>query len=264
MSGSPYVGTASPREESARRAAALAYGQDRVNPDVFTPERINRFWDEEFRTRLHSDKDAVVLVDGPPGSGKSTQVIDRCRRLDPTFTPKTLPRRVAFHPADVALLYRSTPRYGAAWIDEAGSAGLLATDTFSQDQKNLVELINLIRARNVVLFIIIPDPGDLAKAFRARRADYRISCEEIPVGGTGAAWVARRVRGRKYFLDDGRWLGFSDEKVMNPVAWPDYRSSRDPTLAAFWAAYWPLKLAFMDRRVNTLHTRMQERRAKGE
>jgi hypothetical protein len=263
-SGRVYVGHATERERFDRRVEGIIYGERRVPREVVTPERIRRFWWDEIRDRLRQDKDAVIVVWGPPGSGKSTMTMDALRHVDPTFTPNTLAERVAMAPEQVPSLYRHAPRYGAAWIDEGGSAGLLATDTFNADQKKLVELINIIRGKNVALFICLPDPGDLAKSFRARRADYRIECEEIAPGGTGRAWVGRRVRQRKFFLDDGRWLGFSDDETFNPITWPDYRTSTDPTARAFWDAYAPLKATFMDGKVEDIERSMNRNKERRE
>jgi len=264
MSGpSAYAGTASPTEERHRRAEAIGYGRDRTAFDVHTTDTIRAYWAAEIRGRLRRDKDAVMLWWGPPGCGKSTGVMDLMRAVDETFTPDVLRQRVAFHAADVPLLY-DTPRYGAAWIDEGGSAGLLATDTRTGDQRDLVELVNIIRAKNVFLNVVIPDPGDLAKSFRARRADYRVECEELVEGMPAVAHVARRVRVRRFFMDDGRWLGFSDDPRANPYSWPEYRDSPDPTRRAFWAAYQPLKMKFLGERTRTLAARMrarEERRA---
>lgn len=252
-----HTPTAEGREGRLRAATAGLYGGTVGTSDVMTPDAVRDFWRDEFRTRLRSDQDCVVLDWGEPGSGKSTAAIDLCRLVDDTFTPETLPDRVAFRPAHVARLYEATPRYGAAWVDEAGAAGLLSTDTHTADQADLVELINLIRAKNILLVVIMPDPSDLAKSFRARRADYRIECEPIPNRGT--AHIGRRAKGRKFFRDDDRWLGFMDDTVADPYAFTEYQDSPDASLRAYWAAYEPLKYEFLGRRVTEIREDMERR-----
>lgn len=262
MSESIYVGRAHEAEERHRRAESALYDLERIQADVWPSDRIKGFWVDELRARVRRDKDAVVLVWGEPGSGKSTCVMDMARRVDPTFTPDTLSDRAAFKPRDVPRIYQTTPQYGAAWIDEAVSSGLLATDTLSGDQKDLVELINVIRAKNVVLFVVVPDPGDLAKSFRARRADYRIECQPLVEGSPAAAFVGRRVRQRKFNLDDGKWLGFRDDPTANPITWNEYRTSSVPIERALWDAYRPLKYGFLDDKATEIGDRMDTRAAR--
>jgi len=258
---SVYVPRASDGEESRRSTEALLYGFDRTKPVVWTDAAVRDYWVAEWRERVRADQDAVILVWGKAGSGKSTCVLDLAWRIDPTFTPQSLEERIAFRPAHVARIYRTTPVYGVGWVDEAVTSGLLSTDTFSKDQKNIVELVNIIRAQNVVLFVVMPDPSELAKSMRARRADYRIDVlagDQVgsphPVGHVG-----RRVYGRKFFLDDGRWLGFSDDSQANPLRWPDYRTSDEPQHRALWDAYYPLKRRYMKTRVASIEEEMTAR-----
>lgn len=264
MSDSLYVPTAAPREEARRRTEAALYGREREVPTVLTDADVRDYWVGEFRERVRADKDCVVLATGPAGSGKSTSVLDLAWRIDPTFTPGTLAERVAFRPEHIPTIYKRTPPYGVAWVDEAVTAGLLATDTFSPDQKDLVQLVNIIRAHNVVLFLVVPYLSDLAKSMRARRADYRIEVTPAEDTETGRpeAHVGRKVRGRQFFLDDGRWLGFHDDDTANPLRWPDYRSSSDARERAFWAAYYPLKLRYLDDAVDAIEARMDAREEK--
>lgn len=259
MTEALYVPTASPRERALRRGEAALYGRSPVDTTVRTAEDIATFWADEFQARVRADQDALVLAWGPGGSGKSTCVMDLARRVDETFTADTLPERYAFRAHHVPTLYQRTPRYGAAVIDEAVSSGLLATDTFTPEQKELVELINIIRAKNVVLFVLLPDPSDLAKAFRARRADYRIEVEKETFDSIPVAHIGRRVRGRKHFLDDGRWLGFMDDPDENPYRWDEYKGSDDAAKRALWDVYYPLKMKYLDERVDSLKRRMEAR-----
>jgi len=249
-----YSGPLGRVDRGVLEAERILYEEAGGGTDVWTPTRVEEFWRAEIRARLRRDKDVVFLTWGGPGSGKSTADLYLMSLIDETFTPATLPDRIAFRPGHVPRLYEKTPRYGCASIDEAVSSGLMATDHFSREQKELVELINLIRAKNVALFIAIPDAGDLAKSFRARRADYRMDIEETPKGPVG--WVGRRVRGRKFFLDDGSWLGFSDDKDANPFTWPNLRENPDMRLRALWDAYRPLKEFYMNQRIGELSQRM--------
>lgn len=264
MKGSLYIPTATKRETSLRSIRDVLYGRERDETVVWTRASIRDYWVREWREKVRRDQDALVLAWGPAGSGKSTCVMDLARGVDPTFTSDTLASHYAFRPEHVPRLYTDVPRYGAGIIDEAVSSGLMATDTFTQDQKDLVELINLIRAKNVVLFILLPDPSDLAKAFRARRADYRIEVERESYDTAPIAHIGRRVRGRKYYLDDGRWLGFMDDSDANPFTWSEYRESSDVQERALWDTYYPLKMRYLDDRVGAIRMRMEERARKRE
>lgn len=243
------VPTASPREERLRHIRATLYDEETPIPTAHSSNELDAAFTDELKARVRDDRDAVVLVWGEAGSGKSTFVLDRARKVDDTFTPATLPQRVAFRAHQVPAVYRATPKFGVAWIDEAASAGLLSTESpFSVRQRSLVELVNIIRADNKILFVVIPSPDDLAKSFRARRADYRVETYIDDAGESGHAWLGRRVRGRHFLLADSRWLGFSDDERGVPLTWPEYRGSSDPVARALWDVYWPLKRAHMDDR----------------
>lgn len=259
MNPQVYVASATVAERRRHARRDALYGARRSSNIVLTNDDILDAWVGEFRARVRADQDACVLNWGPAGSGKSTMGLHLGRHIDPSFNARTLPDRVAFRPEHIPLVYKRTPRYGFAFIDEAASAGLMATDTFSPDQKDLVELVNAIRAKNVVLFVNIPDPSDLAKSFRARRADYRIEVrkeyfDEPPVG-----YLGRRVRERKFRMDDGKWLGFSDEPEANPLRWPEYRTSEVADERRLWEVYYPMKMRYLDDSVDSIETRMKAR-----
>lgn len=255
-----HVPTADPAEEAAREADAVLYDSARPEPDVWTQARIDAYWTEYWRTRARADQDSFVLVWGAPGSGKSTWTLDRVRKLDATLTPETLEDRVAFRPEHVPNIYRRTPRFGAAWIDEAVTSGLLATETFSPEQKRLVKLFATIRAKNITLFAILPSPGDLAKALRARRADFRVEVHrpEDPAGSRYAYVGAVQEGKRQFYLPDGNWLGFIDHPRANPILFHDYATSSDPAERALWNAYAPLKMRYLDETIDELDGEMRE------
>lgn len=260
-----HVARADATEERLRNADAYLYGEEREDPDIWSAAKVDALFVEEIRARVRRDKDAFILVWGDPGSGKSTFVLDHARKIDPTFTPETLPSRVAFYADEVATLYDTTPRYGAAWIDEAGSAGLLSTEPASSfRQRSLVELINIIRAKNVVLFCVIPSPDNLAKSVRVRRADYRVECQPLVEGEPAVAYLGRKVVRRHFFVVDSNWLGFSDDEHGVPLTWPDYRTNPDPTLRAYWDAYRPLKEAFMENRTKGIERGLKALRRREE
>lgn len=260
---------AAPSQHPASRELDRAlYGWSFGTRSLVDPDARLDFWADEFNERLRSGRDVVCLFTGPPGCGKSTAIIHTMRRMDerahehPTeweFTPETMEERVAFKGYQVGEKYQRTPRYGAFFIDEAATADLMATGTHDPNQRDLVEMINIIRALNVALFIAIPDIADLAKSFRARRADYRVEIPDYPVDGINRGYVGQKVRGRKFFLDDGRWLGFSDDEEMNPIEWPEYRNSSDAKARALWDAYEPLKTSNLKATLGQITDRMRAR-----
>ncbi len=266
-----HSGWSAARDEFRRRVVSAMDRRPRAKGDILLPQEIDEFWTQEFHDRLHSDKDVVVMVNGLPGSGKSTAILDRMHKLDvaeygqPTeIVPALLSSHIAFKPWEVPTCYRETPRYSTFSIDEAATTALMATGTFNPDQMDLVELINIVRAKNIALFIAIPDPSDLAKSFRARRADYRMEIPDYPEGNINTYYVGQKVRGRKHFLDDGRWLGFMDEETYNPVQFHDYRTSSDAFERSLFAAYLPLKMANLGQTVDDIEARMREREGKRE
>jgi len=122
---------------------------------------------------------------------------------------------------------------GQAVVYDESVRGLLSTDTFANAQKALTTALTLVRAKNLIMFLCVPDPWLIAKSFRARRATYWIACQERGVG-----LVHVRDDRIKYQQDDK--IGLYKDPVRNPMTW---NSLEGTTL---WTRYYIVKKKRID------------------
>jgi len=149
------------------------------------PEEGFDYWVAWIRKRIVDKWDAVLIVSGPEGCGKSTLALQLAYAIDGTFNLKD---RLCYTASDVIQCFKTVDSGKAAIFDESARA-LLGTDTFSKEQKALVQALMLIREKGLVTILCIPRVEELAKSMRTRRATLWIH-------------VYRRGKGLVHVRDD--------------------------------------------------------------
>lgn len=205
-------------------------------PDVWDELSIRRYWYDQWMDAVSDDYDVSILVDGKSGIGKSALAVTIGMQLDRTFTHKTVLDHIAFT-AEEFLACIEKAKKGQVVIYDEAVRGMLSTDTFAAEQKALVTAFAIIRAKNLIMILLAPEIWQVAKSFRARRAQWWIHVED-----RGIAWVHVRDDSVRYEQDSK--LHIYKDVVHGPLTWDDLKGTR------IWAAYYKLK---MDRVNSYLH-----------
>ncbi len=205
---------------------AHLYGQEPEGDTRPSATEVWAYWLDRFRANIRDDYDNVVLLTGPPGSGKSVLAMRLAMGVDPKgFSPD----RVTYTTEELIAATQGSTRGQVVIYDEAVT-GLLSTDSFSEETKALVRVINVVRAKGVTFFLCIPDIWDIAKAFRARRADFWLACRRRPRG-----FAMMHTRDYRTRYEPTTLLPLWAHKTMNPVQWASLEGTK------LWADYLRLK-----------------------
>ena len=105
---------------------------------------------------ITKDWDAIFLVDGTEGGGKSVLAQQGAAALDPTFSIE----QIAFTPEEFKNAIINAKKYQAVIYDEAYT-GLSSRGTMSDINKTLVSMLAEIRQKNLFVFIVMPTFFDL-------------------------------------------------------------------------------------------------------
>ncbi len=218
-------------------------------PAPMLPEEGFDYWCSYILERCLQDYDACVIFTGETGSGKSTLALQAARTVDPEFNLRT---DLCYTASALKDIYRQRSENPAASrgrvvVFDEGVRGLLAGDQNTDEQKDTVKMLALVRALNVPLFICVPDIWRLAKPVRENRA-----CLWIHVTRRGRALV--HVRRERIQYDKNSDLGFDVATECPWVTW-DRFDDNDP----FWKLYMVVKM----QRLNEYFREKQRSRGKG-
>ena len=110
------------------------------------------------KTIIKKDWDMIFVFDGYEGTGKSVMCMQTAFYCDPTLTID----RITFNPDDFEKAILSAEKYQAIVLDEAYS-GLSSRGAMSSINKKIVQMLTVIREKNLFIFIVLPSFFDLDK-----------------------------------------------------------------------------------------------------
>lgn len=139
--------------------------------------------------------DAVILVDGMEGSGKSTFAAQGATIISTALNvPFTIDHIVADAQSAMEKLEKM-PDNSVLMIDE-GSLVFSSKDTMKKEQRQLINVMQIIRQKNMTLFIVLPQFFELTKYIAVHRSLFL--CHIYADG-------AKKQRGRfAYFSTKGK------------------------------------------------------------
>jgi hypothetical protein len=120
---------------------------------------------ELLKKAVKRDWDAVIVVDGIEGSGKSVIAQQIAKYCDPTFCIE----RIVFTPDDFKNAVISAQKYQAVIFDEARS-GLNVRRAMSSVNNALTDMLAEIRQKNLFIFMVMPTFFDMDKNVACWRA----------------------------------------------------------------------------------------------
>lgn len=107
---------------------------------------------------IREDWDMVFVVDGTEGAGKSVLAQQLAFYADPTLTVE----RIVFNDNDFKKAITAAKPYESIILDEA-YGGLASRSAMSKVNKSIVQMLTVIRAKNLFIFIVLPTFFDLDK-----------------------------------------------------------------------------------------------------
>jgi len=159
---------------------------------------------------VKNDNDAIVVVSGREGSGKSWFTIQCAAYLDPSFNLD----RVVFNPEDFKLRVKNSKKYQCIVYDEA-ITGLRAARWASEINKVLVDMLAQIRQLNLFIFIVIPSFFELGKYVAIHRSQALLMTYKNKLG--------KRGQFSAYSYEKKRYMYVVGKKTYNErVTKPDF------------------------------------------
>jgi hypothetical protein len=113
---------------------------------------------DQLKETIKKDWDMIFVVDGYEGSGKSVMAMQLASYCDETFNLD----RIVFNPDDFKKVIMASEPYQAVIYDEA-YGGLSSKRALSEVNKSIVQMLTVIRQRNLFVFIVLPSFFDLDK-----------------------------------------------------------------------------------------------------
>jgi predicted XRE-type DNA-binding protein len=183
-----------------------------------------------LRERTTIKADAVVIIDGMPGTGKSSLQIELCRRIDPAFTMR---RNIVFDPNPKVIMDKVTkelPAGSAIGLDEIIRAAN-ARKAMTAYNIFLTEYFALNRKDFKVIFLTLPSIMQIDSSLRNYRATFWVHVIERGVAlvfkrsrmpADGDPWgLGEKGSGIKRLIKanhTGRAFDLSTEEIMNTLS----------------------------------------------
>ena len=126
------------------------------------------------------DVDLPVLVTGYPGTGKSTLTMQLATFVDPTFNEERMCQNVSDF---IEQIKKAKPKQAVA-LDESYE-GLNSSEVRREVGRALLNLLNIVRQKNLYLFLIIPNFFDMSKQIAVFRTRWLVHCYDKSFGDIG-------------------------------------------------------------------------------
>jgi len=156
---------------------------------------------KRIRKRMHNDDDALILVTGRTGCGKSTFAIQLAHYIDPNFDIET---GVVYHTDKIIKQLRDRPRYSATIIDEAIRT-TFSREWYSQMNISLIKYFNVSRKGNKTVILTVPNLKSIDSGLRNERAGWWF---HIPEKGEAILFVNDFLpfSGGGFYIDENNKL----------------------------------------------------------
>jgi len=173
------------------------------------------------------DKDAVFLVTGGEGNGKSSLSILMANYLDPDFDAG---EQIVMDHEDLIRTADELSSYQSIVFDE-GIESLLSRNHGKSRNKMMIEWFREVRAKNLFIFVNMPEFKEVEKPIRDDRAHMLVRCVK---------------QGWAHFYNEDRMQDIVVERRGNRVraeySDPIFKAGwKDPSDLDLWPAYQEMK-----------------------
>jgi len=175
------------------------------------------------------DFDYVAIVAGLPGMGKSNLAMTLAKFCDENFNIK----QIAMTASDFIRLTLDLPKGSAIVLDESFSAMNSKVST-SKDFIRIINHLQLIRQRNLFIFLCLPNFFDLGKAISIYRSMHLFVCYGAEFGKRGEFAIFNRDKKRNLYVKGIKYMNYMVET-------PNFRGKFYPQKAIDEKAYDKIK-----------------------
>ncbi len=147
----------------------------------------NLYW---CKHRIIKKKDAVLLLDGEPGIGKSTLAHQVCSHIDPEY-PGEENMRIADSPLKLLRAIRVAKPGYAINVDEAGLAGLSKDDALNKSGLTITKIMEVCRLKSIFFALCVPSIWNMNKYIRLDRIKCLI---HLPLTGSYYVYNEKQIK----------------------------------------------------------------------
>lgn len=127
---------------------------------------------KRFRSSLKSDEQVVLVIEGQPGSGKSTLGIQIAKAIMPSWS---LEKGYIYNEEDLSRRMAEKSTNNVFLFDEA-SLTVNSRDSMTKSSRNIIAILDTCRSRHNSIIFVLPSFDDLNKSIRDRLCQYRFYC----------------------------------------------------------------------------------------
>lgn len=199
------------------------------------PKLALDFWCMWLVDRIRHNFDAVVVITGDEGTGKSTLAIRMALACAKLMKLPWSPKDLCYSAVDLIRAYQTAEK-GTPILYDEGVRGTQAGEQMLPEQRAIIKALALVREKKAILFALYPSIWLAAKQVRARR-----TCLWIHVVRRGLGRVHERDRRLNYLPTDALGLAISPRAphvawsafAENSKTWRDYLKSKSERLDEF-------------------------------
>lgn len=167
---------------------------------------------------LRMDSDAVFLLSGPEGVGKSTLAIWLAKWIQEAYSemPRFNVSQIAFTPDQFFKLVQNLPKFYSIIADE-GVELAYSRDAMKYENKRIMKALYQIRQKNLAIFFLVPDKSAIDKTISEHRA---LAWLHVPQRGKVMVHKRRKSPYQKQIYWDLVFVDSFDK--LDGKLWTDY------------------------------------------
>ena len=168
----------------------------------YLDDNLKKNLDQVKQVVLNKDFDYVAIITGLPGLGKSNFAINCAKYCDPNFTKEN----ICFTADD--FINKSETLHKAAIVLDESFASLNSKVTMSKDFLRIINHLQIIRQRNLFIFLCLPNYFDLAKGVAIYRSHHLFVCYGKSYGDRGSFLAFDRDAKKDLFIKGQKFMNY--------------------------------------------------------
>lgn len=218
--------------------------------EFYLDQNLKDNLEEVKRVVSKKDWDYVAVVTGLPGAGKSTFSQNSARFLCPWFDESY----IAFS-AEEFIRITNEAKPGSAIVLDESFQSLNTKIAMSSDFLRIINHLQIIRSKNLYLFLCLPNFFDLAKGIAIFRAQHLFVCYSKNYGERGRFAAYNRDAKKKLYVDGRKYMNYNAAK-------PNFRGKFVKSKVVNWKNYEKMKLQHQEEQNNIIMVGRSEVRDK--